>query len=63
MPNNIRSILHSQQLTYGDVAHHLNVSPVTVRGWCDGKQMHTRYQWQLARLLGVTVDEMLGEWE
>ena len=59
----LRTLMHSAGITAHDVAGLYGVTVSAVESWQRGCHMPTKIQWQLAALLGVSVDEMLGEWE
>ncbi len=62
-PNNLNCLMAKAGLTDADVAQRYGVAESSVAAWRRGQFMPLHVQWQFAEVLGVSIDEMLGEWE
>ncbi len=56
-------LMDAAGVTIEQVATRFSVPRHAVSRWRAGEFMPLPVQWQLASWLGVSVDEMLGEWE
>ena len=56
-------LMDSAGVTTESIMQRFGVTRTAVAAWRRGEFMPLPVQWQLAAWLGVTVDEMLGEWE